>query len=96
LKPTGLPKPELDNEVCSPSGEVLTVVDLPRFRRYVVLFFAAGVSGVGASLRAEGSHLKGVSASFLFNVDAVEITGLRIDPIDGAVKRDGARILTFN
>jgi hypothetical protein len=28
LKPTGLPKPELDYEVCSPSGEVLTVVDL--------------------------------------------------------------------
>jgi len=28
LKPTGLPKPELDYEVCAPSGAVLTVVDL--------------------------------------------------------------------
>jgi len=28
LKSYGLPKPELDYEVCSPTGEVLTVVDL--------------------------------------------------------------------
>jgi len=28
VKPTSLPKPELDYEVCGPSGEVMTVVDL--------------------------------------------------------------------